>query len=540
MSTRTVWILLLAALLALWGCQDRGTSNDNAPQAPAEPAVETDTESGEADSADQSMGDEAQPPPRNFARLGEQRGLLGKTNAATPGYVFFNPLLSDTTYLVDLDGQVVHTWTSRFGTSGGIYLKDNGNLVRAGVDPTAPVFGGGGQGGWFEELTWDGDVVWEFHFTSEQYRPHHDFALKPNGNILAIAWEVKTVEEAIAAGRNPEEIPRAGLWPDWIVELQPKENSDAEIVWEWHLWDHVIQEFDRTLDNYGVVADHPERLDINAGHLPEPVTQEELDRSRAAGFAVSNATVDNRGADLYHMNAINYNAELDLIAVSLPGIDEILVIDASTTTEEAASGTGGRWGKGGDILYRWGNPANYARGDDSDQRLGGQHDVSWVTSGPNGDVHLLVFNNSVPGADPDQSAVYEIKLPLSESGFELSGDAAYGPAEPVWRYMTEDPMDFFSPFISGAQRLDNGNTLVTEGASGRFFEVDGTGNVVWNYMTPYSGDIRYPDGTTPQPVGPFIYATFRSTHVSVDHPALAGRELAPLDPQPPEHEPQGN
>jgi hypothetical protein len=536
MTTRTEWTLLLAALLALGGCQDRGTSNDNASQTPAKSAAQND--SGDAASADESMGSEAQQPPRNFARLGEQRGLLSKTNAATPGYVFFNPLISDTTYLVDLDGQVVHTWTSRFGTSGGIYLKDNGNLMRAGADAAAPVFGGGGQGGWFEELTWEGDVVWEFHFASEQYRPHHDFALKPNGNILAIAWEAKSVAEAIAAGRDPEEIPRAGLWPDWIVELQPKGNNDAEIVWQWHLWDHLVQDFDESLDNYGVVADHPERLDINATHLAEPVTQEELDRSRAVGFAVSNATVDNRGSDLYHMNAINYNAELDLIAVSLPGLDEVFVIDASTTTAEAASRTGGRWGKGGDILYRWGNPANYGRGDDSDQKLDDQHDVSWITNGSNGDVHLLVYNNNVPGKDPDQSAVYEIKLPLTETGFELSEGAAYGPAEPDWRYMTEDPMDFFSPFISGAQRLGNGNTLVTEGASGRFFEVDGNGNVVWNYMTPYSGDKRNPDGTTPQPVGPFIYATFRSTHVSVDHPALADRELTPLDPQPPAHEPQ--
>ena len=538
MTTRTVWILLLAALLALGGCQDSGTSNDNAAQTPSEATA--DIESDDAASADDSMGDEAQPPPRNFARLGEKRGLLSRTDAATPGYVFFNPLLSDTTYLVNLDGQVVHTWTSRFGVSGGIYLKDNGNLMRAGVDPTAPVFGGGGQGGWFEELTWDGDVVWEFHFVSEQYRPHHDFAIKPNGNILVIAWEAKTVEEAIAAGRNAEEIPKAGLWPDWIVELQPKGDNDAEIVWQWHLWDHVVQQVDESLDNYGVVAQHPELLDINAAQLAKPVTQEELDQQRAAGFAVSNATVDNRGSDLFHTNAINYNAELELIAVSLPGLDEVFVIDNSTSTAEAATGTGGRWGKGGDILYRWGNPANYGRGQDADRMLGGQHDVSWVSNESRETVSLLIFNNMVPGADPGQSAVYEIELPLTEAGFELSDDAAYGPAEPAWRYITEDPMAFFSPFISGAQRLNSGNTLVTEGASGRFFEVDRNGNIVWNYMSPYSGDLRNPDGTTPQPVGPFIYATFRSTHVSTDHPALAGRELTPLDPQPPAHEPKGN
>jgi hypothetical protein len=538
MKTRTVWIAWLALVLTLGGCQDRGATDEAAEEAAAAPAAASET--ADAETAEESSAEAAEAPPRNFARLGLPRGLISRTDAATPGYVFYNPLVSDTTYLVDLDGQVVHTWTSEYGTSGGIYLKDNGNLVRAGADPAAPVFGGGGQGGWFQEMTWDGEIVWEFHFASEEYRPHHDFAIKPNGNILAIAWEAKTVDEAIAAGRDPDDIPRAGLWPDWVVELRPTGSDGAEIVWQWHLWDHLVQEHDATRQNYGVVADHPELLNINVGHIPEPITQEQLDGRRAAGFAVSNATVDNNGSDLYHMNAINYNADLQLIALSLPGISEILVIDQSTTTEEAAGHTGGRWGKGGDILYRWGNPANYGRGEESDQRLAYQHDVSWIEGDSPGDVHLLVFNNNVPGAEPAQSAVVELRLPMSEYGFELNDGGAYGPAEPAWQYMTDDPMDFFSPFVSGAQRLANGNTLVTEGVSGRFFEVDVDGNVVWNYMDPYSGDMKNPDGTTPQPVGPFVHGTFRSTHVAADHPALAGRELVPLDPQPPVYQPPAN
>lgn len=508
MKTRIVWIVWLALVFAISGCRDNGATDDA-----------------------------AEAPPRNFARLGADRGLISRTDAATQGYVFYNPLNSDTTYLVDLDGQVVHTWTSELGISGGIYLQDDGTLVRSGVDADAPVFGGGGQGGWFQKLAWNGEVIWEFHFANENYRPHHDFALKPNGNILAIGWEAKTLDEAVAAGRDPAEIPVAGMWPDWIVELRPVGSDDAEIVWQWHLWDHVVQDFDETRDNYGVVADHPELLDINVGHLPDPITQEELDQRRAIGMVVSNATVDNNGSDLYHVNAINYNAELQLIAISLPGIDEIMVIDNSTTTDEAAGHSGGRWGKGGDILYRWGNPANYGRGEDDDRRLGGQHDVSWVTGNSSQDVRLLLFNNEVPGADPAQSAVYEIELPLTEAGFELEDNAVFGPAEPVWQYKTDDPMDFFSPFISGAQRLANGNTLVTEGAAGRLFEVDQGGNVLWEFMDPFSGDMRNADGTTPQPIGPFIHAAFRSTHVPADHPALTGRELLPLDPQPPVYQP---
>jgi hypothetical protein len=518
MSKFTVWTVWLALLITIAACQGSTTSEDQSTTAAAAQGEET--PAAEAASTEESAAtDDEDAEFQRFLALGRldaQRGLLQKTEAATPGHVLFNPIKSATTYLIDKDGQVVHTWTSELGVSGGMYLRDNGNLFRSGRDAAAPVFAGGGQGGALQEFS---------------------FALLPNGNILGIAWESKTVEEAIALGRDPEEIPEAGMWPDWIYELKPVGSNDAELVWEWHLWDHVVQDFDETKDNYGVVADHPELLDINAGHLPEPITQEELDQRKAADLLSTNNTVQNWGADMYHMNAINYNAELDQIAFSLPGVDEIMIIDHSTTTEEAAGHSGGRWGKGGDILYRWGNPANYGRGDESDRRLGGQHDVRWIPAGSPGAGNLTIYNNEAQGVGPAKSAVIELQTPLTDNGYVLDGSSAFAPAEPVWQYMAEDPMEFFSPFISGADRLPNGNTIVAEGAAGRYFEVDPDGNVVWNYMTPYAGYVKNPDGTSPQPVGPLVYATFRATHIPIDHPGLAGRDLKPLDPQPPAYVP---
>jgi hypothetical protein len=327
------------------------------------------------------------------------------------------------------------------------------------------------------------------------------------------------------------------MWPDWIFEMKPVGNDDAEIVWEWHLWDHVVQDFDVTRDNYGVVADHPQLVDINVGELPEAMTQEEFDQRKAMDLAPTNHTLQNRGSDLYHMNAINYNAELDQIAFSLPGISEIFIIDHSTTTEEAAGHTGGRWGKGGDILYRWGNPANYGRGDESDQKLGEQHDVRWIPAGYPGAGNLTVFNNLPNGVGPAKSAVFELQTPLTDTGYALEGMEAYGPEAPAWQYMAEQPMAFFSPFISGANRMPNGHTMIVEGASGRMLEVDAAGNIVWSYMTPYGGYLTNPDGTSPHPAGPLVYATFRATHIPADHPGLAGRDLKPLDPQPPAYVP---
>jgi hypothetical protein len=539
MSKITAWIVWLVLLIAMAACQGPATSEEGSTTADAGTAEET--PAPDAGHADESPApDDADEEFQRFLALGRldaQRGLLEKTDAATPGYVLFNPIKSATTYLIDKDGQVVHTWTSELGISGGMYLRDNGNLFRSSRNAAAPVFAGGGQGGAFQEFTWDGEVVWEYYFGSEKFLPHHDVALLPNGNFLGIAWESKTVEEAIALGRDPAEIPEAGMWPDWIYELKPIGSDDAELVWEWHLWDHIVQDFDETKDNYGVVADHPELLDINAGHLPEPITQEELDQRKAADLLSTNKSVENWGADMYHMNAINYNAELDQIAISLPGIDEIMIIDHSTTTEEAAGHSGGRWGKGGDILYRWGNPANYGRGDESDRRLGGQHDVRWILAGSPGAGNLTIYNNEAQGVGPAKSAVIELQTPLTDTGYVSDSSSAFGPEEPVWQYMAEDPMAFFSPFVSGADRLPNGNTMVAEGAAGRYFEVDPDGNVVWNYMTPYAGYVKNPDGTSPQPVGPLVYATFRATHIPIDHPGLAGRDLKPLDPQPPAYVP---
>ncbi|XOV93585.1 MAG: aryl-sulfate sulfotransferase [Bacteroidota bacterium] len=472
------------------------------------------------------------PQVRDLIGLDVKRGLTLTSSKATPGYVLFNPLSSAITYLVNLDGQVVHTWESEYGPSGWLYLRENGNLARGGRDPETPVFVGGGHGGWIEEFNWEGEIVWKYKLSSTENLAHHDVAILPNGNFLAIAWEAKSPDEAIAYGRDPKMIPKAGLWPDWVVELKPIGSDSALRVWEWHLWDHTIQEFDQSKKNFGKVADHPELIDINLGHLPGPITQEELDELKAQNNASTNSTLDNRGSDLNHTNAIHYNERLDQIVLSSPHYDEIFIIDHSTTTEEAASHEGGRWGKGGDILYRWGNPANYQRGDSTDLKLAGQHDVKWVDPGLPGAGHLMVFNNRVPYGNPPYSEILELETELSEEGYALNSRGIYGPDSPVWSYVAKDTLSFFAPFISGAHRMKNGNTFITEGTKGRFFEVNPAGDLLWEYLTPYAGDVRMPDGTTTQPVGPFKYATFRATHIMMDHPAISGKLLKPLIPQP--------
>jgi hypothetical protein len=473
-------------------------------------------------------------PDRNMFGHYITRGLTKNTDDLAPGYIMFTPTNSPEMYLIDRDGQVVHSWKSNYGVMGG-YLMEDGSLVQNVYDPDFPVFAGGGETGRLQKITWDGKIVWDFEYATEEYHAHHDFAVMPNGNILAIAWEARTPEESLALGRKSEFIPKEGLWPDKIVEIKPTDKYHGEIVWEWHVWDHIIQNTDPNLPNYGNPAEHPELLDINASaEKPQVMSEDSVELLHSQGQLWRNQTAGNMGSDVYHFNAINYNADLDQIVVSSPALSEILIIDHSTTTEEARGHTGGNHNKGGDFLYRWGNPENYQRGDSTDRRLYHQHDVRWVEKGMPGEGNLTIYNNAVPGGPEgkEYSAIYEIKPPMDEKGtYVLGENNRFGPENPSWSYVAEDTLSFYGSFVSGAHRLKNGNTFINEGPKGRFFEVTADGEVIWEYINPFRGNITKVNGDPRNPM-PLTYMQFRSTFIPADHPALQGKDLKPLDPQP--------
>jgi hypothetical protein len=438
------------------------------------------------------------------------RGLRLNTDAATEGYTLFAPLTGDTTYLIDNDdGQVVRTWASDYVPSGWVYMMDNGHVIRGANDAGESGFNGGGQGGRIQEWDFDGELVWDFAYNTDRIT-HHDVALLPNGNVLAIVWESKTPEEALQAGRRADLVPELGLWPGMLVEFEPQRPDGARIVWEWHSFDHLIQNVDATGDNYGNPSEHPERIDLNGDQV-----------------GVENAPED-PPSDIFHMNGVAYNADLDQIIISSPNFNELWVIDHSTTTAEAATGSGGRSGKGGDLLYRWGNPQTYGRGSGEDQRFGFEHDTRWIPTGRPGAGNMMVFSNRTPGPDGTYSQVYELAPPIDAQGrYAEPEEGPFGPAEPVWTYA--DPETFDATYISGAERLENGNTLVNSGPQGRMFEVTNEGEIVWEYWSPYSGVSNTGGGGGS--ANPF--SLFRGIKIQPDHPALAQRTLEPMAQQPP-------
>ncbi len=455
-----------------------------------------------------------------LAALDVPRGLRVNEASATPGYVLFTPMISDTSYLVNRHGEVVHRWQSSYAP-GVEYLVENGELLRSARLPGAPRFSGGGQAGRIERLSFDSEVLWAYELATEEHLLHHDFERLPNGNLLAIAWEHRTPEEAQAAGRDPERIPKSGLWPDVIFEIEPTA-SGGNIVWTWRSWDHLVQHQDASLPNYGDPREHPQRIDVNADAVRTAMSTEELATLQARNEMPTITTVDDLGADLHHSNAIAYNAELDQIALSVRTFNEIWIIDHAPDSNAAR-------GAAGDLLYRWGNPSSYGFESPAGIGLGGQHDIRWIPQGYPGAGNLTAFSNSVPGADPAHSEFVEFQPPLRPTGrYERAAGEPFGPRQPV-RTLANG---MHSPFISGAQRLANGHTLLNFGPQGRFVEFDDAGRIVWEYWSPFSGEVRLPDGSHPQPGAPFMYAAFRASFVPEGHAALAGRALEPLQPQP--------
>lgn len=480
----------------------------------------------------------------------EQRGLVSRAAGTFDGWTLLSPLNSLKIHLVDMDGKVTHTWEAEEVPGGGTYLLPNGHLLRCGQQEGNPRFHGGGIGGRIEELDWDGKIVWDYELISEQITQHHDIHLLPNGNLLMIAWEYHSPEEARAHGRDADETSEEGLWSDVVYEVKPTRPKGGEVVWKWRTWDHLVQDRDAKKPNFGSVREAG-RIDINADHRYQPKEETEEERKKreerlrqmkAVGYAGGNDPDDDPAAaatpgqvgkanasdkagkpdkgrkpeaDWLHTNSIDYNPELDLIVLSTPHLCELWVIDHSATTAEAAGKTGGRYGRGGEILYRWGNPQNYGMGTNQDRKLFYQHNATWLTDAPKGEVRVLVFNNGSGRPVKEYSSVDELVLPFDRAhGFARAADKPFGPVEPAWSY--SDPDHFFSGFISGAQRLPNGNTLICAGAPGRVFEVTRDKRVVWDFWSPLGGEV---EPTTLGGKAP-PKALFRATRIPKDHPGV--------------------
>lgn len=431
-------------------------------------------------------------------------GLFYNTEDAWNGYTLMGPMFSDNVYLIDNCGELVHEWNLDSPPGLMVYLNESGELIR--TEFISSGFPAGGSGGRISKYSWEGDLLWRYDYSTSKFHQHHDIELMPNGNILVLAWESFTNAEAIAAGRMENNV-GAELWAEKVAEIRPIGTDSIEEVWTWHLWDHLIQDIDDSKENFGVVSEHPEKMDINnsgTNSLPFPGQ-----------------------TDWVHFNSIDYNAELDQIILSSRHLNEIVIIDHSTSTAEAATGLGGNAGKGGDLLYRWGNPSGYDRGTVDDRQLYGQHNAEWVKLGDEQKWGISLYNNGIGRPGPDFSEVFLLDLPL-ENGFSyaLESNSTYRPESPSLIFDSFEGESFISTNVSGVQLLPNGNLLTTVGQKGRLLEVDtATLTEQWKYINPINNNGPASQGTNPPGNNLFRVNRYAENFIGFD-----GRDLQPMGP----------
>ncbi len=389
------------------------------------------------------------------------------------GYTLF---LGDRLFLVDNCGEVVNSWNP-VSPKYHVKLLPNGNIIFIDWLFNAIV-----------ERDWDDNLVKSITPSDPHIDLDYEVIVLENGNYLCVGRKEISTEELVDIGYNLSGI---GSPPHTDVVLE-MDSESGEVVWLWNSADHVIQQRSSNLPNYGVVSEHPELLNLDAI-----------------------STIDWMNDEAFMINGMDYNADLDQIVLSLRKMSEVVIIDHSTTTEEASGHSGGLYGKGGDILYRWGNPQNYDRGDASDRTLYFQHNPNWIQYGEHID-KIAIYNNGIyrPGVsfEDQYSNAPIIATPILENGnYELGEDVAYGPIVPEVDYgIPGSDNHFFSYYTSATKVLPNGNVLITVGGDHRIIELKPDGSLAWEYTLASA------------------FFTFRAEKYPPDYAAFDGRDLTPM------------
>jgi hypothetical protein len=426
-------------------------------------------------------------------------GTILNSTASYKAYTLFT--VKKETYLINNCGQVINQWSSDYNSGKSVYLLEDGNLLRASAGPNPGNIAIPGVGGRLELFDWEGNVLWQYVYSNLDASQHHDIYPMPNGNILILAASILTDVAAIQLGRNPSNLNSNQLYNEHILEIEPQGTNDVNIIWRWDFKDHLTQDFDTTKDNFAVISENTQLMDIN--FLGE----------------------SNGNANWMHINSVQYNEDLDQIILGSKTLSEFYIIDHSTTTAQAASHSGGIYGKGGDLLYRWGNPQAYKQGDENDQKLFGQHNPHWIPNGLLDEGKIILFNNGVHLTTP-HSEINIISPPTSAPGIYIKNNTtSFGPENPDYTYTSAINTDFYSPILSSAQRLQNDNILICEGTSGRFFEIDSNNEIVWEYISPISSGTILTQGETPSSNN-----VFRAKKYALNYAGFANKDLTPGDP----------
>jgi len=412
-------------------------------------------------------------------------GLLLHDQNAFDGYTLFGSQQGYEFSLINNCGEEVNKWTSAYKLGVG-YILPNGNILKSGQNR-------------IELRDWDNNLLWEVDLNAFGISQHHDIEPMPNGNILVLSRDVYNSTDAIDNGRNPSLFSVAStITLEKVIEIEPIGVNSLNVVWEWKFWDHLIQDFNSLKANFGSVENSPGLLDFNYE--------------------------TNSNTDWIHANAIEYNASLDQIMICSRNTNEIYVVDHNSTTVEASGHTGGARGKGGDFLWRFGNPLVYRQGVAADKQLFGPHDPKWIPSGYPNEGKISIFNNGTARLPSPYTSVHIIDSSVDMSGdYSLTGGLFDGNFDWSWDGSVLGDL-VFSPSRGGANLQPNGNMLFCEATTGQISEVTNAGQVVWSYKNPKYPIAVYNQGDV---VTGTTNAVFRAEKYPKSYSGFVGKNVTP-------------
>jgi len=370
-----------------------------------------------------------------------------------------------TAILIDMEGNLVKEWA--FSPQGVPMKMLPGGYVTAGT--VAPPVQNA-----LTLMDWDGNVIWRL-----DRNHHHDYQIEGN----PVGYYAPGAEPMVKGGKKlilgityPDPNATAHvcdfpLYDDVLWEL----DADGNVLWKWLGWEHIAQ--------LGFDAAARDAIKTNRIQFMDPKASDWL-HCNSASWLGPNKWYD-QGDLRFHP---------DNVIVDFRNTNTIVIIARHDHPQ-------GKW-VSGDIVWLVG--PNYSPGH-PEHKLGqiiGQHMAHMIPRGLPGAGNILLFDNG-------GSAGFGALVPGSARGSypntlrDFSRVIEFDPItlDIVWEYRQQYPTadldgdgdikgherKFFSYFISGAQRLENGNTLVCEGANGRVFEVTTERDIVWEYISPYRG-----------------------------------------------------
>jgi len=373
--------------------------------------------------------------------------------------------------LVDMNGNLVNEWTT--GVNGfPAKMLPGGQILTTGVRWKGLI----DDGITVSQLDWDGKTVWEFnHYLEVAADPkspekgriwistqHHD--IQREGNPvgfyvpgMSFKEKGKTLILGHAWHKNPK-ISEYLLMDDTMFEV----NWEGKVIWEWKASDHF--------DEYGFDADAVKAL---KGWKPKKGKEDhgfDWWHQNCASYLGPNKWYDSGDKRFHPDNIILDSREANILCV----------IDKKT----------------GKVTWKAG--PDYTRGED--RKIGqivGPHHTYMIPKGLPGEGNVLVYDNGGQAGYGKPNAMGPEGIATVHRFYSRVVEIDPVSKEVVWEYSIKThkkPWKLFgykefSPFISSAQRLPNGNTMICEGSNGRFIEVTREGEIVWEYVSPYPGNI---------------------------------------------------